>query len=193
MRPRYLGFDEGKLLAAAKELTAIGLRPPEVYAAMNLAGAKWRAVQVKEGRSQEAHVERDSLVFQKASKYILQTTMTTTIQLGKLGHAVEGERFMFIAISATFNMLLTRGPRSIREWLEEGDTEARKFILPFAVGSFILLESDGIDFFFDRMVRFRYGFPFDAGKDVTAPVLGVIGSLGKAGYGILKPITDSID
>jgi len=192
MRIKYLGFDEEKLLAAAKDLEAIGLRPSEVHAAMNLAGAKWRSVQRREGRKDETHEEGSGRVFQEATQQIMQATMTNAIILGKLGHAAEGEGLMFVAISVTLNKLFLRGPRLIKDWLEEGDPESRRIVLSFAIGSCIIVNAEGIDIFFDRIVRSRYGFPFDSGKDVSEAVLDVIGRLGKAGYEILNAVSDSI-
>lgn len=57
MKTRYRGFNEEKLIRASKEFEALGMKPSEVYAAMNLAGAKWRSVQRYNGRKDEAHEE----------------------------------------------------------------------------------------------------------------------------------------
>ncbi|MEI6388012.1 MAG: hypothetical protein WCQ50_15390 [Spirochaetota bacterium] len=193
MNTRYRGFKEEKLTRVSKEFEALGMMPSEIYAAMNLAGAKWRSVQRHNGRKDEAHEEEDGRVFQTAIRYVMQATMTETLQLGKLAHATEGERFMFLAISITLNRLFTRGPRRIREWLEEGEVEERKVLLSFAIGSCIIVADNSIDYFFARIVGFRYGSSFDSGNDIADAVLHVIGKIGISGSSILNPVTDEID
>jgi hypothetical protein len=98
---------------------------------------------------------------------------------------------MFLAISLTLSRLYSHGPSSIREWLEDGDKESRKVILSFAIGSCIIVDREAIDFFFGRIIKFRYGSPFDSGKDISDSVIAVIEKLGKAGYKCLNPITDA--
>jgi hypothetical protein len=188
---KYRGFREETLLVAGQELEGLGLKPSEVHAVMNLAGAKWRAVQVQEGRGNESQDEEDSQVFHEATVSVMQSTMTENMQLVNLLHAAEGERFMFLAISLTLSRLFSRGPRSIRKWLRAGDKKAREVTLAFAIGSSIIIDPRAIDLLFDRIVRFRYGTPFDSGEDVSGPVLAVIGRLGKSGYSCLNPITDT--
>lgn len=68
--------------------------------------------------------------------------------------------------------------------------EKRKILLSFAIGSCIIVNDNGIDFFFARMVGFRYGTTFDSGNDIAEAVLHVIGKISKAGNSILKPIVD---
>ena len=50
-----------------------------------------------------------------------------------------------------------------------------------------------IDIFFERMVRFRYGAPFEADKDLSDKILAIIHRLGKAGYLILNKVEDSME
>lgn len=183
----YRGFREEALLQAAKELEALGLGPGAVYAAMNLAGAKWRSVQLREGRKYETHAEEDSRVFHAATESVMRSTMETTLKLSQLAHSSEGDRFMFLAISLTLARLFSRGPRSIRDWLKDGDVESRKVILAFAIGSSIIVEESSIDYFFRRILEFRFGVGFESLKDETARILEVVGRLGQAGYAILNP------
>ncbi len=183
----YRGFREESLLEAAKELEALGLGPGSIYAAMNLAGAKWRSVQLREGRRYETHAEEDSRVFHKATESVMKSTMETTLRLSQLAHCSEGDRFMFLAIGLTLARLFSRGPRSIRDWLKEGDVESRKVILAFAIGSSIIVEESSIDYFFRRILEFRFGVGFESLKDETPGILGVVGRLGQAGYAILNP------
>ena len=189
---KYRGFREETLLAAGRELEGLGLKPSEIHAVLNLAGAKWRAVQINEGRGNEAQEEEDSRVFHEATVTVMQSTMTENMRLVQLLHATEGERFMFLAISLTLGELFSRGPRSIRRWLHAGDRKTREVVLSFAIGSSIIVDPRAMDVLFDRIVRFRYGAPFDSGVDVSESVLAVIARLGKAGYACLNPITDTM-
>jgi hypothetical protein len=189
---KYRGFREDTLLAAVRELEALGLKPAEAYAVMNLAGAKWRSVQIRESRGDEFQDEADSLVFHEATVGLMKTTMTETQQLAKLGHSTEGERFMLLGISLAMNRLFARGPSSIRDWLGEGDNEARKAVLAFAMGSYIIVEPQVIDLLMRRIVKLRYGSPFDAGRDISESVLAVVERLGTSGYSCLKPMSDSL-
>lgn len=189
----YRGFRKEALLEAARELEALGLGPGAVYAAMNLAGAKWRSVQLREGRGYETHAEGDSRVFHTATESVMRSTMETTLKLGQLAHSSEGDRFMFLAISLTLARLFSRGPRAIRDWLKEGDEETRKVILSFAIGSSIIVEERSIDYFFDRILKFRYAITFDSGKDCSKQVLAVIERLGMAGYAILNPAKGNLE
>ena len=188
---KYRGFREETLLAAVKELEALGLRPAEVLSVMNLAGAKWRSVQIREGRSDETQEEEDSRVFHEATVALMKSTMTENQRLATLGHAAEGERFMMLAISISLNQLFHRGPRHIRDWLSAGDRAVRRVVLAFAIGSSIIVEAQAIDILMQRIVKFRYGFPFDCGKDVSDAVLVILEGLGQSGYSCLNPITDT--
>jgi len=187
---KYHGFRTETLTKAAKRLAALGLAPSEVCAAMNLAGAKWRAAQIEKDRDDESYEESDRRVYLLATKSLMNSTMSATMLLSNLGHATEGEKFMFLAISLTLNELYSRGPRSIREWLKDGEEETNRVILSFAIGSCIIVEPNMIDYFFSRIVKFRYGRPFDSGQDISGSVLAVVEDLGKAGYSVLNAISD---
>lgn len=189
----YRGFKEEKLLKAAKEFEALGMKPSEIYAAMDMAGVKWRSIQIREERENESFEDMDGHVFHEATKAAMNSTMVVTAQLAKLGHATEGERFMFSGIGLNLNSHFSRGSGLIRTWLEIGDRESRKMILSFAIGSCILVEPKFIDIFFERIIRFRYGTPFESDKDISEQVLAVIDRLGKAGYSILNPVNDAIE
>lgn len=180
------------MLAAARELESLELKPAEVYAILNLAGAKWRSVQIREGRGDEAYEEEDGQVFHEATVALMKATMAENQQLAELGHTTEGERFMLLAISITMNQLFLRGPRSIRKWLSSGDKETRKIILSFAMGSSIIVESGAIGILIRRIVKFRYGAISDSGKDPSDSIIEIIEKLGNSGYSCLKPITDSM-
>jgi hypothetical protein len=190
---KYRGFREDLFLAAARELEGLGLKASEVHAILNLAGAKWRAVQIREGRGYEYQDEADGRLFHDATLALMQATMTETQRLAELGHSPEGERFMLLAISITLNELFSRGPKSIRRWIRSGDQEKNRIVLSFAIGSTIIVEPQAIDILMHRIVKFRYGAIFDAGKDVSGAVLEVIERLGNAGYSCLKPIADSME
>jgi hypothetical protein len=189
---KYRGFREETLLAAARELESLELKPAEVYAILNLAGAKWRSVQIREGRGDEAYEEEDGQVFHEATVALMKATMAENQQLAELGHTTDGERFMLLAISITMNKLFLRGPRSIRKWLGSGDGDTRKIILSFAMGSSIIVESGAIGILIRRIVKFRYGAISGFGKDVSDSIIEIIEKLGNSGYSCLKPITDSM-
>ena len=76
--------------------------------------------------------------------------------------------------------------------MHAGDRKTREVVLSFAIGSSIIVDPRAMDVLFDRIVRFRYGAPFDSGVDVSESVLAVIARLGKAGYACLNPITDTM-
>ena len=188
---KYRGFREEPLLVAVRELEALGLMPSEVHAILNLAGAKWRSVQIREGRANEYQDQEDARVFRKATMALMKTTMSETQELALLAHSSEGERFMLLAIAIAMGRLFVRGSASIREWLREGDEETRKVILSFAIGSSIIVEPQAIDGLMYRIVRLRYGAQIDASGDVSDAVLGIVERLGNSGYACLKPITDT--
>ncbi len=185
---KYRGFREEPLLAAARELEALGLMPSEVHAILNLAGAKWRSVQIREGRDNEYQDQNDALVFHKATTALMKSTMPVTQELALLAHSSEGEKFMLLAIGVTMGRLFERGSPSIREWLREGDARTRKVILSFAIGSSIIVEPQAIDGLMYRIVKLRYGAQIEASDDISDAVLGVVESLGNSGYACLKPI-----
>jgi hypothetical protein len=189
---KYRGFREETLIAAYKELEALGLGPSEAHAILNLAGAKWRSVQIREGRGEEYQAEQDGQVFHEATVLLMKSTMTETQALAELGHAAEGERFMLLAIGITMARLFARGPVSIRKWLRAGDREARKVILSFAMGSSILVDPQAIDILMRRIVAFRYGPQFDRGVDVSGSIIELIDRLGNSGYSVLNPIAGAI-
>ena len=110
----YRGFKEDKLLKAAKEFEALGMKPTEIYAAMDMAGVKWRSIQILEERGNESHGDIDGHVFHEATKAEMNSTMAFTAQLAKLSHASEGERFMFLGISLSMSQLFTKGPKVVR-------------------------------------------------------------------------------
>ena len=184
---KYQGFHEERLLLAAKELETLGLKSSEVYAVMNLAGAKWRSVQLRKGRSNESYAERDGQVFHEAVVYTMKHTMENTALFGKLTHAAESQQLMFLAVGLTLNRLFTRGSKAVLEWLKDGDVESRKIVLSFAIGSCIIMDARFIDIFFEQMVRFRYGTPFEAGNDISDQILAAVDKLGKAGNSVLLP------
>jgi hypothetical protein len=184
---KYRGFREETLLSAFKELESLGLTSAGANAVLNLAGAKWRSVQIREGRVDEYQAEEDGRVFHDATVALMKATMTETQELALLAHAEEGERFMLAAISITLNRLFERGPKSIRKWLSVGDVETRKTVLSFAMGSSILVEPQAIDFLMRRIVKFRYATPAGEGEDISDPVIGLIERLGNSGYACLKP------
>jgi hypothetical protein len=188
---KYRGFREETLLAAVAELDALGMKPSEIHAVINLAGAKWRSVQIREGRGDEFQDEEDSRVFHEATVSLMKSTMSETQKLAVLGHASEGERFMLLAISITLQQLFSRGPRLVRDWLAAGEKRKRKVVLAFAMGSSIIVEPQAIDILMHRIVKFRYGVPFDGGKDISAAVISVVDRLGHAGYACLNPIADA--
>ena len=190
---KYRGFREETLLSSFHELEALGLTQSEAYAILNLAGAKWRSVQIREGRSDEFQDAEDSRVFREATVALMNDTMTQSQQLALLSHSSEGERFMLLAISITMNRLFARGSKSIRKWLGAGDAEVRKIILSFAMGSSILVEPQAIDILLHRIVRLRYGTQFDSGKDVSDAVIKILEKLGASGNACLKPITNARD
>jgi hypothetical protein len=190
---KYQGFREEKLLSQAKELLNLGLKPSEVYTVMNLAGAKWRSVQLIEGQKNESYEESDGRVFSAATSYAMKHTMENAVMLGNLTHTSEGERLMFLSIGLTLSRLFTRGSRAVREWLANGDVESRKFVLSFAIGSCIIVDARMIDAFFKQMIKFRYGTPFEGDKDVSDQVLASVERLGNAGYSVLQPIGEGED
>lgn len=179
------------MCSAFKDLKALGLKAPEAYAILNLAGAKWRSVQIREGRGDEFQDEDDSQVFHEATVALMKSTMTETQQLALLGHATEGERFMLLGISITLHRLFSRGPGAIRKWLRSGDRQTRKIILSFAMGSSILVEPGAIDILMRRIVKFRYGTLLEGEKDISDSVIQTIERLGSSGYACLKPISDT--
>ena len=188
---KYRGFREEILLEAVRGLENLGLKPSEVHAILNLAGAKWRSVQIREGRGNEIQEEEDSQVFHDATVALMKSTMEENQQLAELGHTTEGERFMLLAISITIDKLFSRGPRPIRRWLRAGDKKTREIVLSFAMGSSILIESGAVDILMHRIVKFRYGAQLDAGKDISNSIIDIIEKLGNSGYSCLKPITDA--
>jgi hypothetical protein len=190
---KYQGFREEKLLSAAKELLDLGLKPSEVYAVMNLAGAKWRSVQLIEGQKNESYEESDGRVFSEATSYAMKHTMENAVMLGNLTRTSEGERLMFLSIGLTLNRLFTRGSRAVREWLANGDAESRKVILSFAIGSCIIVDVRMIDPFFTQMIKFRYGTPFEGDKDISDQILALVERLGNAGYSVLQPLSKNGD
>jgi hypothetical protein len=193
MGMKYQGFREETLLSSFHDLEALGLSSNEACAILNLAGAKWRSVQIREGRSNEIQEQIDGRVFHEATVALMNSTMTETQQLALLGHAGEGERFMLVAISVTLNRLFSRGPTSIRKWLRAGDRKTREVILSFAIGSCIIIEPQAIDILMHRIVKLRYGVVFDSGNDISDSIIEVIEKLGTSGYSCLKPITDTMN
>ena len=191
MGMKYRGFRQETLVSAFKELELLGLSAVEAYAILNLAGAKWRSVQIREGRVEESQDEEDSRIFRKATLSLMKSTMTVTQELAQLAHASEAERFMLASIAVTLNRLYTRGPKSIRDWLRSGEVEARKILLSFAIGSSILVDPQAIDFLTRRIVEFRYGARFPADGDPAEAILALIDRLGNSGYACLKPIADT--
>jgi hypothetical protein len=189
---KYRGFREDMIIATSRELKFLGLAASEIRAILNLAGAKWRSVQIREGRRDEVYEERDSRVFHEATVALMKTTMAAMQQLAELGHAADGETFMLAAISIAIDGLFSRGPKTIRSWLNSGDEETRKAVLSFAMGSSIFVEPATIDILIQRIIKFRYGVIFDTGRDNCGSILGVIERIGNSGYSCLKPITDSI-
>jgi hypothetical protein len=189
---KYRGFKEETLLAAVRELEGLGLKPPDVYAILNLAGAKWRSVQIRERRGEEFQDEEDSRVFHEATVALMKSTMTETQQLAMLGHSSEGERFMFLAISLTMSRLFSRGPSLIRKWIRAGDGETRRIILSFAMGSSIIVEPSAVDYLLQRIVKFRYGVLFDSARDISDAIMEVIKRLGNSGNSCLNPIADAM-
>ncbi len=192
MSMKYRGFREDILLSAYHELKALGLKPSEACAVLDLAGAKWRSVQIREGRGDEYQDEYDSQVFHEATVALMQATMSEAQRLALLGHSSEGERFMLLAISLTLNELFTRGSSSIRNWLRTGDKETRRIVLSFAIGSTIIVEPGAIDFLMRRIIALRYGVLFESGKDVSDSIIQIIEKLGNAGYSCLNPIADAM-
>ncbi len=188
---KYRGFRKETLLAAVQELESLGLKPSEVNAILNLAGAKWRAVQIREGRGEELQDEEDSLVFHEATVAIMQATMAGIQQLAKLGHSTEGERFMLLGISIAMNGLFSRGHGPIGRWLRGGDRKAKETVLSFAMGASVLAEAQAIDSLVQSVVMFRYGVKFEEERDLSAPILAVIGKLGNSGYACLNPVVDA--
>ena len=81
---------------------------------MNLAGAKWRSVQLRKGQKNESYDESDTRIFSEATTYSMKHTMENAIILGNLTHTSEGERLMFLSIGLTLNRVFTRGSRSVR-------------------------------------------------------------------------------
>jgi hypothetical protein len=190
---KYRGFREETLLSAAHDLEALGLKPSEVYAILNLAGAKWRSVQIREGRIDEIQEQGDGRIFHEATISLMKNTMAANQQLALIGHTADGERFMLLAISVTMNKLFTQGSSSIRKWLRAGDQNTNRIILSFAIGSSIIVEPNAIDLLTRRIVKFRYGLAFDSAKDISDPIIEVIEKLGNSGYLCLKPITDAMN
>jgi len=190
---KYRGFREESLLAVVRELEGLDLKPSEIYAILNLAGAKWRSVQIGKDRGEDVQDEEDSLVFHAATILIMNSTMTENVQLVQLGHASDGERFMLLAISLAMAKLFSSGPSLIRRWLRGGDKKTRRIILAFAIGSNIVVEPKSIDLLVRRIVKSRYGVPFDAGMDISETVIELIDRLGNSGYSCLNPIEDTIE
>ena len=193
MEIKYRGFREESLLAVVRELEGLDLKPSEIYAILNLAGAKWRSVQIGKDRGEDVQDEEDSLVFHAATILIMNSTMTENVQLVQLGHASDGERFMLLAISLAMAKLFSSGPSLIRRWLRGGDKKTRRIILAFAIGSNIVVEPKSIDLLVRRIVKSRYGVPFDAGMDISETVIELIDRLGNSGYSCLNPIEDTIE
>jgi hypothetical protein len=189
---KYRGFREEPLLAAAKQLEGLGLRSAEIYAVLNLAGAKWRSVQVREGRGNELQEPEDGQVFHEATVSLMQSTMKESTEIARLSHSAEAERFMLLAISTTINGLFTRGPKTIRRWIRNGDASSRKIVLAFAIGSCIIVEPRAIDALTRSIVQFRYGVVLESEKDVGDSIIEIIESLGNAGYSCLNPIADAM-
>lgn len=189
---KYLGFREETLLEAAHRLEALELRPAEVYAILNLAGAKWRSVQVREGRGNELQSQEDSRVFHEATVAAMQTMMSENQKLAALGHTEDGERFMLLAIGISMSELFSRGPKTIRKWIGRGDGETRRIVLSFAMGSSIVMEPRAIDFLMPRIVKFRYGVHFEQDKDISDAVIAVIEGLANSGNSCLNPIADAM-
>jgi hypothetical protein len=190
---KYRGFREETLLSSFRELEALGLKPSEAYALLNLAGAKWRSVQIREGRGDEYQAEEDGLVFHQAAVALMKQTMAETQELAMLGHAAEGERFMLVAISVTLNRLFARGPKAIGRWLRAGEPESRKVLLSFAIGSSIIVEPQAIDILMRRIVEYRYSVQFDGGVDMSDSILQIVERLGTSGYACLKPIPGAME
>ena len=188
---KYRGFREEILLSTYGELEALGLKPAEAYAILDLAGAKWRSVQISEGRGDEYQDDYDNQVFHEATIALMRATMPENQQLAELGHTKDGERFMLLAISITVNWLFLRGPKSVRKWLQAGERKTREIILSFAMGSSIIVEPSAIDVLMRRIVKFRYEV-FDQEKDISDSIIGIIEKLGASGYSCLKPITDAL-
>ena len=190
---KYKGFREDTLLSAFHEFEALGLSPNEAYAILDLAGAKWRAVQIREGRSQEYYDEEDGIVFQKATVAIMQSTMPVAQHPALLCHSSQIERFMLVALTISINKLFTRGTKTIKQWLGAGDIETRKIILAFALGASIIVEPKAIDVLINSIVRLRYGVVYDMGRDISDSIIKVIEKIGNSGYLYLNPIEDAIE
>ncbi len=188
----YRGFREAPLLAGAKELERLDMMPSEVCAILELSGAKWRAVQIREGRAEEFQDEGDGRVFQEATVAMMKATMAENIDLMRLGHATQSESFMLLAVSISLSRLFTFGPGSVRRWLRSGDAEARRVLLSFAIGSSILVEPQAIDILLHRIVKCRYAAALDSRKDISGPVIGIIERLGNSGNECLNPVVDAM-
>jgi len=188
----YRGFNEGKLLSAAKEFEALGLSPQQVYPLMNAAGAKWRSIQVREKRNEESQDRAIMTVLQKVAAGFMQATMTANQELARLGHAEEVEKYLLLAVGIAYNELLTSGPSVVKRWIKAGDAERRKYVLAFALGSCILIEAEAADQMVLRMVRARYAPSFDSGSGLAEALASAIDRLATSGYAILLPVLDPL-
>jgi hypothetical protein len=186
---KYRGFNEEPLLAAVKQLEDLGLPLRQIYPIVNVAGAKWRSVQITENRQGEIQDSTTGPIFQKATIAFMQETMRENQALAALGHTDEVDRFMLLAMGVAFDRLVSGGPGSLTEWLGGGKRKKRKTILAFAMGSNILVEAAAIDTMIGRIIQGRYA---DPDRDLATPILSVIEGLGHAGYACLRPIGDRL-
>lgn len=188
----YRGFRAEPLLAVSHQLEGLGLKSAEVHAILNLAGAKWRSVQIREGRGNELQDPEDGRVFHEATVALMRSVMDETNRLALLNHSTDGERFMLLAISITLNGLLVDGGKSIRRWLRAGDKKGREAVLSFAIGASIVVEPRAIDVLLRNLVKFRYGVQFDSREDISGPIIECIDGLGNSGFSVLNSIVDAI-
>ncbi|MEI6873727.1 MAG: hypothetical protein WCL50_01210 [Spirochaetota bacterium] len=180
---KYRGFNEVPLLAAQKDLEDIHLSLPQIYPIINLAGMEWRSNQVLGKRHDEILDIWDSAFFQTATFAFMDMAMKENRKLAKLGHTKEFDRFMLLAMDLAFNILSTSDSSVAVNWLIDGDSEKRKIILAFAMGSFVLVDSDAIDLMIDPIIHGRY-----ESSEIASYVIEVIHKLRNAGYACLNPV-----
>ncbi|MEI6876388.1 MAG: hypothetical protein WCL50_14810 [Spirochaetota bacterium] len=183
---KYRGFNEAPLLEAVKDLEDQDLPLAQIYPIVNLAGVKWRSDQAKESRPDEILDSWDSSIFQSSTIAFMNSTMKENQKLAKLGHTKEFDRFMLLAIGLSFNTIITAGSPLVMNWLKDGDTEKRRIVLAFAMGSYILVDSDAIDVMIHRIVHARY-----ENTEIASFIIATIHSLGSAGHACLNSIPDT--
>jgi hypothetical protein len=184
---KYRGFNEAPLVEAVRDLEAHGLSLTQIHPLINVAGAKWRAIQIRESRFDEIQDAWDNTIFHQATITLMQATMKENQKLAKLGHAKEFDRFILLAMGFAFAELVASGPPTIVNWLKDGDTERRKIVLAFATGSYIMVDPDALDAMIHRIVHARFDDP-----EITSYVIATIHRLGNAGYACLNPVPDTL-